>query len=85
MSGAPTSSGFETVTAHTFEPRLEFQNFSTFMEYAYTGGWLTPFIEELGLHKTGRTTKALLNSFVFPVTDHHSILLALARKPAAAE
>ena len=76
-----TAAGFEILTADTFEPELRFRDFSEFMEYAYTGGWLTPFIEELGLQHAGRPTRALLNTMVFPVKDHHSILLGLVRKP----
>lgn len=76
-----TQSGFEVVTSDTFEPELRFRNFDQFMEYAYTGGWLTPFIEELGLQHAGRSTRTLLNTMVFPVKDHHSILLGLAQKP----
>ena len=30
------------------------------MEYAYHGGWLTPFIEEIGLHKAKRWQQAIL-------------------------
>ena len=76
-----TDAGFEVVTADTFEPELRFRDFNEFMEYAYTGGWLTPFIEELGLQHAGRPTRAILNTMVFPVKDHHSVLLGLARKP----
>ena len=75
------STGFEVITSETFEPDLHFRNMDEFMEFAYTGGWLTPFIEELGLQDIGRTTKTLLNAVVFPIRDHHSVLLALARKP----
>ena len=50
------------------------------MDYAYHGGWLTPFIEEIGLHKAKRWQRAVLNKLVFPVVDHHNIVLALARR-----
>ena len=76
-----TSVGFEVEISETFEPDLHFRNMDEFMEFAYAGGWLTPFIEDLGLHNIGRTTKTLLNTVVFPVGDHHSVLLAAARKP----
>ena len=51
------------------------------MEYAYTGGWLTPFIEDMGLHKAGRMIQTMLNTFVFPIKDHHRILQAVAVNP----
>lgn len=73
--------GLEIVTAHTFEPELRFRDFDEFMEYGYRGGWLTPFIEEVGLHKAGRIQKAVLNRLIFPILDHHNIVIALARKP----
>lgn len=73
--------GFEVVSSDTYEPELKFANFDDFMEFAYEGGWLTPFVEQLGLQNASRTIKRMLNTFVFPVTDHHNILLGLARKP----
>lgn len=76
-----SSVGFEIEATDTFEPELWFADFDSFMQYAYTGGWLTPFIEQLGIHRLNKAAKALLNGFVFPVRDHHSILLGLARKP----
>lgn len=81
LRGTLASVGLDVVTTDTFEPELQFRNFDEFMEYAYRGGWLTPFIEELGLQHAGRTTRALLNLIAFPVTDHHNILMGLARKP----
>jgi SAM-dependent methyltransferase len=76
-----TASGFEICCIETYEPELRFTNFSEFMEYAYLGGWLTPFIEEIGLHKAKRWQQMILNRLVFPVVDHHNIVLAVARKP----
>lgn len=73
--------GFEVVTSETFLPELHFPDFDSFMEYAYHGGWLTPFIEEIGLHKAARWQQAVLNRLVFPIVDHHHIVLALARRP----
>lgn len=73
--------GFEVVTSETFEPELKFANFNEFMVFAYDGGWLTPFVEELGLQNLSRPVKAVLNTLVFPVTDHHNVLIGLARKP----
>ena len=51
-----------------------------FMEFNYQGGWLTPLIETTGLHQAGPMKKWLLNHFAFPVTDSHSIVIALGRK-----
>lgn len=73
--------GFEIVVAETHEPKLHFPDFATFMEYGYRGGWLTPFIEEIGLQKCPRWQQAILNRIVFPVQDHHSIVLVLAQRP----
>jgi hypothetical protein len=73
--------GFEIVQSETWEPELKFPDFDTFLDYGYHGGWLTPFIEELGLHRAPRWQRLLLNLLVFPVTDHHSIAMAVARKP----
>ncbi len=71
---------FEVLMSETFEPELSFPDFEAFMEYGYHGGWLTPFIEELGLHRTKRWQQAILNRIVFPVVDHHSIVMAVARR-----
>jgi SAM-dependent methyltransferase len=72
--------GFEVREAETFEPRVEFQNLDEFMAFAYHGGWLTPIIEAIGLHKAGAITRWMLNQFFFPIHDHHSIAIVLARK-----
>jgi SAM-dependent methyltransferase len=74
------SVGFEILECETFRPAVRFANFKQFMEFAYFGGWLTPFIEALGLHKARRMTRILLNAFVFPVKDHHHIEIVLAQK-----
>lgn len=74
--------GFEILSSETFEPELRFRDFATFMEYGYHGGWLTPFIEHIGLHKAKRWQQAILNRLVFPVVDHHNIVLAVARRPS---
>jgi SAM-dependent methyltransferase len=76
------ANGFEVCEGETFEPQLEFRNFTEFMEFAYRGGWFTPIIEALGLHKAGGFKRWLLNRFIFPVKDHHSIAIVLARKVA---
>jgi SAM-dependent methyltransferase len=74
------SNGFKVCEAETFEPPLDFPNFDVFMEFAYRGGWLTPIIETLGLEKAGAIRRWLLNRFLFPVKDHHTIAIVLARK-----
>ena len=81
VAGILTDAGFEISRLETFQPRLEFPDFDAFIEYGYHGGWLTPFIEEIGLHRARRWQRSLLNRLVFPVTDHHSIVLAVARRP----
>jgi SAM-dependent methyltransferase len=73
--------GFEVCASETFEPELLFRDFDEFMEFAYHGGWLTPFIQELGLHNIRPSICKILNAFVFPITDHHRIVIGLARKP----
>ena len=75
--------GLEICQAATIKPELHFENFDEFMEFAYKGGWLTPFVEDLQLQKAHRALRALLNAFVFPLRDHHTIVLGLARKPCA--
>ncbi len=72
--------GFAIRDVETFEPALKFKNFDEFMTFAYHGGWLTPFLESLGLHKASPATKWLLNLLYFPVQDHHSIEIVLAQK-----
>jgi ubiquinone/menaquinone biosynthesis C-methylase UbiE len=79
--GAFAEQGLEVCSVETFEPRLDFKNFDEFMAFGYRGGWLTPFIEDLGLHKAKPSVKRLLNTFVFPISDHHKIAIGLARKP----
>ncbi len=81
VEGVFRDSGFELVAAETFQPKLFFKNFGEFMEFAYLGGWLTPFIEELGLQKAPPYLRMVLNRFFFPMQDHHEIVLGLARKP----
>jgi ubiquinone/menaquinone biosynthesis C-methylase UbiE len=74
------NTGFVMREAQTFEPQLEFPNFDGFMDFAYRGGWLTPFIDTLGLQNANGFTRAMLNFFIFPVNDHHSIEIVLAQK-----
>jgi SAM-dependent methyltransferase len=71
--------GFAVSEAETFQPELDFPNFDAFMEFAYRGGWFTPLVEALGIHRAGTMTRWLLNRF-FPIKDHHSIVIVLARK-----
>jgi SAM-dependent methyltransferase len=72
--------GFTVAAAETFEPPVKFRDFDEFMEFAYTGGWLTPIIESTGLHKAGAFKRWVLNRLVFPVNDKHRIVVVLARK-----
>jgi SAM-dependent methyltransferase len=72
--------GFVARDAETYRPALHFKNLDEFLEFGYHGGWLTPFIETLGLHRTGATKRFLLNRLFFPVSDHHSIEIVLAQK-----
>ncbi len=72
--------GFVVRQCETFEPKLKFRNLNEFLEFGYYGGWLTPFIDAIGLHKAGAFTRFLLDRFVFPIEDHHSIEIHLAQK-----
>ena len=72
--------GFEPVAAETFEPDVSFADFDEFMAFGHRGGWFTPLIEGLGLHKAKAPTRWLLNRLVFPVKDYHSVAVVLARK-----
>ncbi|OAI54596.1 hypothetical protein AYO44_03380 [Planctomycetaceae bacterium SCGC AG-212-F19] len=64
----------------SFMPEVQFANLDDFLEFAYYGGWLTPFIEAMGLHQAGRFTRLAVNTFFFPVRDHHSVEIVLAQK-----
>jgi SAM-dependent methyltransferase len=72
--------GFAVLACETFSPALSFKDLSEFLEFAYYGGWLTPFVEAVGLHKAGPVLRWLLNRFVFPVRDQHRIVIALGQK-----
>ena len=72
--------GFTVRACETFRPSLSFKNFKEFLDFGYYGGWLTPFIEALDLHKAAPSCPGILNRFVFPVQDHHSIVIAVAQK-----
>ena len=39
--------GFTVCECELFSPNLHFNNFKDFMEFAYTGGWSTPFVEAM--------------------------------------
>lgn len=77
---AMEAQGLEMIAGETFEPQLAFDNFDQFMEFGYRGGWLTPLIETMGLHKAGPLKRWLLNQLAFPVKDMHNIVIALGRK-----
>jgi ubiquinone/menaquinone biosynthesis C-methylase UbiE len=72
--------GFDVRQGETFEPALSFKDFAEFMEFGHRGGWLTPLIEEMGLHKAGPMKRWLLDRLAFPVQDSHNIVVALGRK-----
>jgi SAM-dependent methyltransferase len=72
--------GFDVRRSETFAPRLDFKNLDDFLAFGYYGGWLTPFVEALGLHCMRGMTKAAVNALFFPATDYHSIEIALAQK-----
>jgi len=74
---------FEVRASETFEPVIEFHDFDQFMKFAYRGGWLTPLIESIGLHRAGAVKRWLLDRLVFPVKDSHNIVIALGRKQEA--
>jgi SAM-dependent methyltransferase len=72
--------GFDVCRGETFEPALSFRNFDEFMEFGYRGGWLTPLLESMGLHKAGPLMRWVLDRIAFPVQDRHNIVVALGRK-----
>ena len=73
--------GFEVCSAELAEPKLEFPDFDAFMEFAYHGGWLTPFIEEIGLQRAPPLLQKMLNMIVFPMSDCHRVAIGVARRP----
>src|SRR5262249_37336723 len=72
--------GFAAGDCETFTPEVRFANLDEFLEFAYRGGWLTPFVEALGLHEASWPVRTFLNTCVFPMKDHHSIEIVLAEK-----
>jgi SAM-dependent methyltransferase len=72
--------GFVIRECETFRPEIRFANLNEFLEFAYYGGWLTPFVEALGLHRARALLRLVLNTFVFPIKDHHCIEVVLAQK-----
>jgi SAM-dependent methyltransferase len=74
--------GFVVRQSETFQPKLKFRSLDEFLDFAYYGGWLTPFIEAIGLHQAGPFTRFVLNRFFFPLEDHHTIEIHLAQKLA---
>jgi ubiquinone/menaquinone biosynthesis C-methylase UbiE len=72
--------GFAVQACQTFSPRLVFKDVKDFLEFGYYGGWLTPFVETLGLDRAGPLLRLVLNGCVFPVEDRHSIVIALAER-----
>ena len=72
--------GLDVIRTETFQPPLSFEDFDAFMEFGYRGGWLTPLIESIGLHRAGPVKRWALNRLIFPVQDSHNIVVVLARK-----
>lgn len=72
--------GLDVLRSETFEPALDFPNFDAFMEFGHRGGWLTPLIESMGLHRAGPWKRWLIDRLVFPVADTHNIVAVLGRK-----
>lgn len=72
--------GFVVRQRETFQPKLRFRDLDEFLAFAYYGGWLTPFIESVGLHKAGALMRFFLNRVFFPMEDHHSVAIHLAQK-----
>jgi ubiquinone/menaquinone biosynthesis C-methylase UbiE len=72
--------GFVIRECETFRPEIRFANLNEFLDFAYYGGWLTPFVEALGLHEARAMVRLVLNTFVFPINDHHCIEVVLAQK-----
>jgi SAM-dependent methyltransferase len=80
VEAALERNGFEIRECETFEPPAAFKNWQEFLDFAYYGGWLTPFVERLGLHQARAVKRAVLNRLFFPMEDHHSIVVALAQR-----
>ncbi len=72
--------GFKICQSELFTPELYFGDFDDFLDFAYWGGWLTPFVESLGLHQCRPLVRALLNRLAFPARDHHNIAIVVAQK-----
>jgi SAM-dependent methyltransferase len=72
--------GFTLRACETFRPPVRFRNLEEFLEFAYYGGWLTPFVESFGIHRAPPMLRTLWDKFFFPVNDHHSVVIALAEK-----
>jgi len=71
---------FEVCQIETFEPRIDFANLDDFLNFGYYNGWLTPFIEKLGIHQASKMLSIMINILLFPIHDNQSIEIALARK-----
>ncbi|MGC3967867.1 MAG: hypothetical protein QM775_10995 [Pirellulales bacterium] len=74
--------GFEICSLEVAQPALHFSDFDAFMEFGYHGGWLTPFIEAVGLQNAKPWLKTVLNMLVFPLDDEHHVAVGLSRRPS---
>lgn len=72
--------GFEVSQIETFEPKIDFANLDDFLDFGYYNGWLTPFIEQIGIHQASKMLSLMINILLFPIHDNQSIEIALARK-----
>ena len=72
--------GFEICQIETFEPKIDFANLNDFLDFGYYNGWLTPFIEQMGIHQASKMLSLMINILLFPIHDNQSIEIALARK-----
>ncbi|MBV9330360.1 MAG: class I SAM-dependent methyltransferase [Alphaproteobacteria bacterium] len=72
--------GFVVRQCETYQPKLQFANLEDFLKFAYYGGWLTPFVDAIGLHNAGALSRWILDRFFFPLEDHHCIEIHLAQK-----
>jgi SAM-dependent methyltransferase len=72
--------GFRVRALEVFCPPLSFKNLDEFLEFGYYGGWLTPIVERLGLHRAAPSLQVIWNGLFFPVHDHHRVVIALGQK-----
>lgn len=72
--------GFDVTLQETFLPRVAFGDFDEFLSFAHGGGWLTPLVEAVGLHRASPMIRRVFDRAVFPIRDHHDVAIVLARR-----